>query len=175
MRKIFIGMLFVFLNFNLTVNGMVIGLLPNFVGFILVYVGLGEISADSRIFADTRPWAIAATVYSFVLYVLDLFGLASQELLIIILGLIQGGLSIYISYKIIMGIKEVEAARGADLQSDGLYKIWLPLVVLSLSVYALIILPPVMVIATIAALVLNVIFLIRFSRTANAYEGMAGI
>ena len=44
MTKIFVGFLFVFLNFNLTLNDTyVINLLPDFVGFILLYMGTREL------------------------------------------------------------------------------------------------------------------------------------
>ena len=44
MTKIFVGFLFVFLNFNFTLNDTyVIKLLPDFVGFILLYMGTREL------------------------------------------------------------------------------------------------------------------------------------
>lgn len=36
MKNFFIGMIFIFLNFNLTFNGHIIGLLPGFVGYYFV-------------------------------------------------------------------------------------------------------------------------------------------
>ena len=40
MSKIFAGFLFVFLNFNLTLNQTyTVNLLPDFIGFLLLYLG----------------------------------------------------------------------------------------------------------------------------------------
>ena len=48
MTKIFVGFLFVFLNFNFTLNDTyVINLLPDFVGFILLYMGTRELLEES--------------------------------------------------------------------------------------------------------------------------------
>ena len=44
MSKIFAGFLFVFLNFNLTLNQTyTVNLLPDFIGFLLLYLGTREL------------------------------------------------------------------------------------------------------------------------------------
>ena len=56
MTKIFVGFLFVFLNFNFTLNDTyVINLLPDFVGFILLYMGTRELLEESPRYTTAGP------------------------------------------------------------------------------------------------------------------------
>ena len=51
MKSLFIGLIFIFIDFNLTLNEtMVINLIPDFVGFILMYQGLTQLTNESERF-----------------------------------------------------------------------------------------------------------------------------
>ena len=87
MRQIFWGMLFLFLDFNLTVKSSLIGLIPDFVGCIFLIRGLDLLRGESIRFVQARPWALAAAVYTGFTWLLDLLGLNLTGIFSLLLGL----------------------------------------------------------------------------------------
>jgi hypothetical protein len=172
MRNIFIGLLFVFLDFNLTFGASQIGLIPDFVGYILMIQGLAELQNLSPRFIKARPFALGMAVYTGILYMMDVFGIGTGSILSFILGLISTLISLYISYNIVMGIKDIEAMDGRDLNAQGLYSVWTVLAILSLIIYVLLIVPILNFLCMIAGLIAGIVFLVSFNRTKNLYYGM---
>ena len=77
MRNIFIGFILIFLDFNLTINNSQIGLIPDFIGYIIMINGLTEMADDSRLFLKSKPYAAGMAVYTGILYFADMFGISS--------------------------------------------------------------------------------------------------
>lgn len=75
MQKIFTGLLLVSFDFNLTLGSCVIGLIPDFLGYIFIRKGVQELREESLCFARLDPWTLGMAVYSGILYLLDLFGI----------------------------------------------------------------------------------------------------
>ena len=171
MRNIFIGFLFVFLDFNLTLGTSQIGLIPDFVGYILVFQGLAELENMSLRFTKARPFSLGMAVYTGLLYVLAVLGIGTNDILSFVLGLISTLISLYISYNIVMGIKEIEASSGRFLNAQGLYSSWTLLAILSLIVYLLFIIPILNVLCIVAGLITGIVFLVSFNKTKNLYYG----
>jgi hypothetical protein len=172
MRNIFIGLLFVFLDFNLTFGASQIGLIPDFVGYILMIQGLAELQNLSPRFIKARPFALGMAVYTGILYMMDAFGIGIGSILSFTLGLISTLISLYISYNIVMGVKDIEAMDGRDLNAQGLYSVWTVLAILSLIIYVLLIVPILNFLCMIAGLIAGIVFLVSFNRTKNLYYGM---
>ena len=59
MRNIFVGLLFIFLDFNLDFGTTRVGLIPDFIGYIMVFQGLKELIFLSEHFAKAKPFAMA--------------------------------------------------------------------------------------------------------------------
>ena len=51
-----------------------IGLIPDFLGYIFIRKGVQELREESPCFARLDPWTLGMAVYSGILYLLDLFG-----------------------------------------------------------------------------------------------------
>jgi len=160
MNNIFIGMLFVFLDFNIDFGTTRVGLIPDFIGYILIAQGLAELTV-----------AIGMAVYTALLYALDLFGmlLTTEPLLMFLLGLASTILSLYVSYGVVMGINDLEAALEQDLNARSLYTAWTVLAVLSLAVYMLSLLPVLSLVCLIAGFIVGIVFLVMLNRTKNLY------
>ncbi len=171
MNNIFIGMLFVFLDFNLEFGATRVGLIPDFIGYILIVQGLTELTAGKDRFSRVRPVAIGMAVYTAVLYALDLFGmlLTTEPLLAFFLGLASTILSLYVSYGVVMGINDLEAALEQDLNARSLYTAWTVLAVLSLAVYMLSLIPVLSLVCLIAGIVVGIVFLVMLNKTKNLY------
>lgn len=69
MKKIFIGLFFAFINFN--INGL--ELMPAFVGYILIYLGLGE-EGECPCLQTARIAALVGAVVSGLLWLMEMMG-----------------------------------------------------------------------------------------------------
>ena len=110
MNKLFWGFIFVFLNFNIDLGAVRIGLIPTFVGYLLFYAGLSELAEESPRFEKRRPFCIAMMVYTGIFWVCDFFGLSIivPPAVSILLSLVSSAFSLYISYGIVWGIGDIE-------------------------------------------------------------------
>jgi hypothetical protein len=171
-RYIFIGLILNFLDFNVNFGSSNIELLPDFVGYILMYQGMKELSGDSEWFRKLPSFTIAMAIYSGIIFVLELFGMSTESSiwLFIILGIISQIISLYIIYEIIMGIMDMERDNTWELYSEPLFSAWKVIVVCSILVIPLMLVLPVLsLIGAIIQLIASIYFLISFNRTKNAY------
>lgn len=169
MRKIMAGMVFVFLDFTINMETSKIGLIPDFVGYILIAQGLSEMATQSPRFAKVRGLSLAMVVYTAILYAFDLFGVTIQEgLLSWLLGLVSTIISLYISYNIVMGVIDIEAG-GRNLDGASLLTVWKVYAVISIAIYLLFLVPALNILLIIAGLILGIVFLFAFNRTKKLY------
>jgi len=170
MRKIFIGMIFVFLDFTININATKIGLIPDFIGYIFMTQGLSELTAQSPRFERMQPYATGMAIYTAILYALDLFGVSMLDGIVNwLLGLASTIISLYISYNIVMGVRDIEIA-GRELNGSNLLTTWKVYAVISLAIYILYLIPVINILLIIAGLVMGIVFLVAFNRTKNLYD-----
>jgi len=174
MKKIFIGLLLVFLDFNLTLNNSVIGLIPDFVGYIVMIKGLEEMTEESPLFPKVRPFAIGMAVYTGILYALDLFGIAvSDDVLSFLLAVVSMAVSLYISYNLVMGVRDMEDRYATGLNGEQLKSRWMIVAVFSIAGLVALLVPTTLsIILLIGMLIVYILFLVAFSRSKNLYEAM---
>ncbi|MDR0839339.1 MAG: hypothetical protein LBN99_06815 [Oscillospiraceae bacterium] len=173
MRRIFVGMLLIFLNFNINIGNSVLGLIPTFIGYFVMRGGVAEMAATEpgTRFARVRPFVTAMTAYTAVCYALDLLG-ASAELggLGAVLGLVSTAASLYVAYCIVRGVADIENGEGRDLDAARLYSVWRAFAVLELAVVVLsVLLPALALVCAILLFVVAVMFLFAFNRSKNLY------
>ena len=99
MRKVFIGLLFVFINFS--INDL--NLTPAFVGYILIYLGLGEVE-ECPSTQTSRMIAAVGAVVDGVLWVLGAFGAG----LPIPLGAV---FQLLVTYRLVVWAEELASLR----------------------------------------------------------------
>lgn len=137
MKKVFWGFFFVYLNFNLTLNGHALNLLPDFVGYILLFQAAGALAGESARFATLRPFAAGMAVYTGILWVGDLLAVAgSGGWLDGLLDLVSAAVSLFISWNVAQAVLEMERARGADLNGQSLRTAWFILLAAQIAGYA---------------------------------------
>ena len=174
MNNIFIGFLLIFLDYNLTLNASQIGLIPDFAGYLVMIRGLAEMNGESRQFGAARPWASGMAVYTGLLYALDLFGIsASIGAVSFLLGFASTAVSLYISYLIVMGVRETQEDRGADLNAEKLRSLWALMAMIQVVTYLLLLVPGLNVVSLVAAFIISVFFLVEFNRSKNMYAALA--
>ncbi len=186
MKKIFIGLLFIFFNFTFTFNNVSIGLIPNFVGYILMMLGCKELSHESDNFSKINMLLILMSVYSSIDYVLSLLGvyILIGGIVGLLIGIALVVINVYITYIIVLGVQDIEKNREMNLFGNKLKSIWVIITIFQLAValvsvivylfptqyMTLILLLSSGVIITLV--VFNIIFLLCFNKTQKAYYGI---
>ncbi|MGI5878089.1 MAG: hypothetical protein ACOX7W_05730 [Christensenellales bacterium] len=171
MNNIWIGLIFIFLDFNLDINASRIGLIPDFVGYILMLRGLAEMAQESPRFEKARPYAVGMAIYTAILYALDLFGFSftGGGYLAYLLGLASTAISLFISYLIVMGVRDIENRAGRYLRSEPLFGAWKVMAALSVALYVLMLIPVLGILCLIMGFIIYIYFLYSFNQSKNLY------
>lgn len=176
MRRIFHGFMFVFLDFNLNLGSSIIGLIPDFIGYLMIAQGLDELAVFSPRFVRIRPYATGMAVYSGAGYVFALMGLSSRlgPVILLILTLAETIVSLKISFEILMGIMDMEDFSRQNLNTHSLLYVWKWLAVTTIASGVFAYLTPglagLSLLTVLITLFVIIAWLVSFSKTANLYE-----
>lgn len=171
MSKIFMGMLLVFLDFNLDIGAIRIGLIPDFLGYIFILQGLAQLADKSERFSKVRPFAFGMLIFTAIHYLFGLLGISvTLGIADYLLSFLSTLVSLYIAYGIVMGAKDIESANGQNLGSAQLLSRWKLLAILSVLVYFLFLIPVLNLVCIIASIVIGIVFLVALYRTKNLYN-----
>jgi hypothetical protein len=180
MKHIFMGFLFIILNFYLPLNNdIIINLIPNFIGFWFLLKGIRELSQHSTLFDKAAPLAKILFVYYVLDFIANLTGIASKllrEHIIggFLLGLLIIILSLSCSQLIVKGIMEMEVKTQCRAGTEKLYTAWksyaFVLVIYYLVVYFA---PGLSAIGLLASLIINIYFLITLNKTKNEFTAVS--
>lgn len=171
MTYLVVGFVFVLLNLNFTIGIFTIGLLPDFVGYLLLLFGARQLEGHSWRFGVCQSWVIAMLAVSAVDYAFSLFGINALMEMNLIGWLLRRAFSalltaggLYCAYQIVEGVMElVSGAQEGLLYPLHLRECWKALAVtqalgwastlIALGIFSLLI--------TLALLVVVILFLIQ--------------
>jgi hypothetical protein len=170
MKNIFIGLLLIFLDFHLNLGNSKIGLLPDFIGYFILSSGLFDMAEESPLFLKVKPHATGMAIYSAILYFMDLVGFTAElGVFSYLLAILSTIVSLYISYHIVMGVKEMEENRNALFNAQSLKSTWTVLAVFSILSLLSLPIPALAIISILVTIVTAICFLVAFSRSKNLY------
>lgn len=172
MKKIFTGLIFVFLSFSLTIgDSVIIDFIPDFIGYILIFQGLNQLSGESYKFVKMKPYAMGMVLYTGILYAMDLLGISANLNVEVnlVLGAISTVLELFILYNIVMGIHDIELNRNYFLNASQLKTYWKVMTVFSVITYIMLFLPSLLIISALIEFVAAVCFLTAFNKSKNLY------
>lgn len=183
MKKVFWGFFFLFINFNLTVNGHALNVLPPFVGCWLLYRGFQELEGESERFASLRPFAVGLGIYTALIWVGNLLGVDSGSWIGVLLGIAASIVELYIAWGVVQALREVEERRQANLNTTAMYHAWILLLVTQVAVYGIQLLGLVLwslaaalaVICIFAGLLGIILFLVAVWRSRRLYEELPAV
>ncbi|MBQ8814746.1 MAG: hypothetical protein IJZ85_09660 [Lachnospiraceae bacterium] len=132
MKKIFIGAIFILLNFNINIGSGSVGLLPDSAGFFLVWKGLTElVTGDKRLeemSAFARKVLLVLAVATGVEYVLAIFGMslfaAEKYVYSIIWSVLLIGFECYAWRIVVTIIQNLEMAYAKEFNGKMLSAAW---------------------------------------------------
>lgn len=171
MQNIFWGFLFVMLDFNLNIGASTIGLIPDFIGFWLLNKGMSELSTESDIFSKKSGLALILMACSMVIYVIDLLGL-SLGLFEIVIGIAMTVAQLYLEYKVLMGMFELEEYNHTHLGADDCKTKWIIAMVMILLNFVLVWIPGINIVTIIVTFILCIVFLVSVNTFKNNYLAM---
>ena len=174
MDQLFIGMLFILFDFNLSLGGFTIGLVPDFVGYLLALAGLGKLAQESPILSKCRTLAGVFAVYSLLSYGVNLFGLTANVFIIYIISLVEVILRLYFIYQLVQGLKQLEIGRPIELYTEKLHKYWA--LMTAFQVFSLLLIMSLLLsaVCTVVSFVFSILFILKLNMgRINWKNGMA--
>lgn len=165
-------MVLLILDFHVTIHSSQIGLIPDFLGYIFILNGLSEMAVFSDRFSKISPYVKGLVVFSIILYVMDLFGISVTLGVTVsfVLELLSSILVLFISYHIIMGIKDVETTKMQNLNGRQLYSAWKLLATLYLVMYLFLFISPILVvICAVIGFFVSIYCLVKFYQAKNLF------
>lgn len=173
MNKLFWGFFLIYLDFNLNFGASTLQLLPDWLGFVLLYIACVELLGESELFQRPQPFCAGLAIYSAIAWLVNLTGFgAGSSVLWWVLALVDTALTLYVNYLVIDALANVEMRRNYDLCTAHLRKVWMVLAVATVSACLLMIVPQIAVICVIAAAVAGIFFLVAIHGTRKAWRNM---
>ncbi|QRN85714.1 hypothetical protein JR334_00255 [Clostridia bacterium] len=169
MTQIFLGYILAF--FHIKINGF--DLLPNFLGYIFIVVGLAKLEGIH--FKKAKPFAVFMAINSLLFTIGGLMGPSFDGDIFAFYNLFTAVIWIYTSYLIVLGIKDLEIITGRQLGFQKLFTIWkiqtILQVITRLSIFTQNeILMYLASMFTPIWIAMNVIYLVYFYRAKTIYE-----
>jgi 4-hydroxybenzoate polyprenyltransferase len=172
-RYIFIGTVLVLLDFNLDVGNSRIGLIPDFIGYVYMLMGIKELEGFSKRFLKIAPLTKGMAVYCGLWYTMNLFGVSAafSHPVTIALEIASTAMSLYISYHIVKGIQDIEDSLDKNLYSHQLYSTWKAIVVVSILAYLMAVVSILtyamflIVICVVSGIIVHIYYLYLFYKT----------
>lgn len=168
MGYIFWGYFCLLFNLNFTFWNRVISLPPDFLGYLLIFVGLRQMTAESHSFKNAKPFAIILAVLSFLdfIYMIPI----GNSLIFVFIG-IQVLLFLLLEGKILQGICEMETKHHFLLRGKTLQKLWVGEVILYVcgGIFFVMMLRTVTMVISIALLVVRVAIFISLYQVKKDY------
>ena len=170
MQSIFYGMLLSFFDLNFSIGDSKIGLIPDFLGYILMLKGVRELAIESDHFTKVKSYIKLMVVYTLYLYTMGLLGISGQinEIFNIMLAITFAIISLYITYNIVMGIADIEERYKYNLKSEMLYSLWKAHAIFTILTYIAAFIP-VLVFIIIIGFIVNIYFIVQFHNSKNLY------
>ena len=170
MKKILLGLIFIFFDFRLFLGILTVNLLPDFVGYIIIYLGIKEMIKYSKKFREAIPSTIAGICLTSFFTLLNFFVINPSDSIFYSSGLVSMMLIIYISYKIILVIREIEINGNRKYNTKFLTNCWKAFTIVTLVSCLSIVFPAFYIVMSIASIIVIILYLISFHRTIKLYN-----
>lgn len=171
MKKLFVGIALIFLDVNLFLGNGVVGLLPDFLGYFFILLGLKELEEYSDRIPDIRTYTLVALAFSALVYVLDAFGVTSLfgEVGLIIVKLMMTGAALFISNRLIFAMNDIEIALRREMNSISLMNSWRMAAIFLIFAYAMMVLPNTAGYSSVVFMAAGLFYVFTFSKSVRLF------
>lgn len=172
MTKMLLGIALITLELTITVNEIyLIGILPDFLGYLLLVFGMKEVSNQTDYYASNRKFTFWIGVFSLMVYIMNLIGYtasgAFEPLLMQLLIVILEPISLY---RIIKGIRQMEKDYELNMWGTALFVVWLLMTVFSVLTFVLGIITDLGNIFNLLLTTASLVFIGLFFRATHVYN-----
>ena len=122
---ILIGLLLITFNYGIQIGPTEIGIIPDFLGYWLMFNGVASLEEKSPLFASARFSVFVTMIASVVVYVIRALGL--HTVLGIVMWLVDfamAALSIWVTHNIVISMADVEKRYKVSLVADIMNQAW---------------------------------------------------
>ena len=170
MSKIFIGFLFVFLNLSFKLDDThVINLLPDFIGFMLLYLGTRELREESRRYITAAPWLLVLTAYGIASWLMKLLGIDGGWVASL-LELVAAGVTYYATWLVIKGFGDIENNNRVEIGAAQSMHSWKICAILNIVAVGLSWVPVLSVLLMLGMVVVTILLLVSLNKTRKLYD-----
>lgn len=171
MKFIFLSFIFLFFDFSIDVGSFTIGILPAFVGYLLLRKGVKEMAAEYKPFADVRYISGWMAIFMGVIYITKLLRVWSMlGLAATILNVLTLFISFYVAFIVVKGISEMEKKYAVDMGSDRMTAFLKALAIFQAAALILTFIPVLALACSVFCVVFAVIFVVTVYKAWKAYE-----
>ncbi len=169
MRKIFIGLLFIFFNFNITLDLMILPLLPDFVGYLLISAGAKQMIDKSVKFDNVSAFTRLLAIIFFVFFLMDIFTISTSmshmTLFNWLLGFVITAIELYLLYLLTKAILDIKTHLMVPSDAQRLFNIFKYHAISALIASVFIVIAPVLsILAIISTVLFAILYLVIFNR-----------
>ena len=181
MKLIFWGFLLDFLDFNLTLNGFSIDILPDFAGWLLVLFGARRMREENERFARMQPAAgvlFAVYLLSFLLQPfgsIDPGGSLPAAALVLAVNLVFVALYAYVLWQLVRAMQEMEERYGRAFGAHGMRTAVIVILAVMLLAPVVVWLPfgfALAILLSIGSFAAFLVLLVLLWRAAKAYDSL---
>lgn len=174
MVRIIIGLILVLFDLNLGAENVILGLFPDFIGYILMFFGMKSLEIHSQSYKKNKMFMLPSAILTYALYMGNLYGIILSwplmaNMLITSFTIL---LKVVTSYMIVAGVKEIERNNANKLGAMRMEYIWR---VYALCSFFLIVaqclqIGPMFILMALSIAVSGIVFIVYTSQTAIIYS-----
>ncbi len=163
MNQLFIGVLFILFDFNLSLGNFTVGFLPDFIGYLLALIGLRELATGNPPLKKCQVLASIFFFYSIFSYISSFFGLFSNIFIAYLSGALDVILRLFFIYLLVQGFKQLETDYKIEFFTDTLHKYWA--LITAFQVFSLLLISSLLLSAVcmMISFVFNILFALRLN------------
>lgn len=163
MKKIVLGLVFVLINFNITLDNVIINLIPSFLGYYFIMNACVHLEhkTSNQHYLETRKYALLLFVITLFSFVLDLIGLSAiSPIFSITVGILNLVLSLIFLNHLTQSITQTSQFNLSETWIERLNSLFKWIAILSVLSYVLMIAPILALIVVIILIVFNVRYIL---------------
>ena len=170
MSKSLLGLIFLFFNFTLFFGIIEFNILPDFVGYILLYFGAKELGKRSIKFNNVALIAAISFFISVILSFIAYLSTGISDNVFELLSILTTCIVILLLYLFVRGIKDLEKIDDNNYGSKFLFISWMLLTAFALISYLILLLPDLTSILAIVNICSHILFISSFYRSTKMYN-----
>jgi hypothetical protein len=172
MKKILLGLIFIYFNFNITLDSTILPLLPDFVGYLFISLGAKELIDFSPKFDNVSAFAKMLTIIFAVFFVMDILGIstamAQMTLINWTVSLVITVIELYLLYLLTLAVLDLKPRMSYPSEADRLYQIFkYHAISAAIATLLIVIVPLLALVALVIAVFFAILYIYIFNRIKN--------